>query len=419
MNRVTKYIVLVLRNIRAHIWLNLQIIFCFAVLCFMVTLFSVFCISLDATQNSLAENYISANYIVSDTAIDTNGTQAETLTYKVYDCTEATYNALGAELDYLIYSVIQIQCGGLTYTCMQDGNLSICAGESLFTQNDLKEADGQLLYGSYPTSACGICISQNLLECFGIDGGDIIGKTVSISFIKNSAAILTDVTVCGVISSGYYSLHGHNGGADQFAPDIWAAQDCALFTADGGWYTNYVYSFTEWLTESDIQYYKDTYGCKYAGSGVTEDIAVIADMQTIALNLTAITGTATGAGLLLIIYLLTDKYIRQFYIGGGILQACGMCNKELKLLLFLQIIFISLISAALSALLSWAGYAAISYLIYSLLYINLVAPAAWVTVLVFAAGAAAVFITTALFCVFKTHNINKIIIRQMLETKPY
>ncbi|MCD7728812.1 MAG: hypothetical protein LUI60_02725 [Clostridia bacterium] len=419
MNKVKRYFFLICRNFRAHKWLNLQIILCFAVLGFLITLFSIFSFSLNTTQSAMAANYISANYITSDTAINFEDDGIEKLTYKTYDANAATSSVLGMELDYIIYSIIQIKIDNHNYLCIENGNLSINTGETLFTKNDLKEASGTLLYGTYPTSASEICISQNLLECFGIAADEITGKTISISFIKNSAAILDDVTICGIISSEYYNLSGHNGGSYQIIPDIWTAQDCQLFSENSKWNIKYVYSFEEWLSESQADYYETLYGCKYIGNYVTEDIAIISNMQTLTLNIALMIGIFIAIGLLLIMYLLTDKYLRLFFISGGILKVCGMDSADLKLLLYLQIIFICLLSAVISALLSVTIYAVISSLIYSILYIKLIAPSWGVFALTYIIATAIIVIVAFIICILKTRNINSTTIRSMLETRPY
>ncbi len=92
--------------------------------------------------------------------------------------------------------------------CSVDFNVdTISAESSLFSKGDSEELKSSPKFmGSIPKQKKEIMISDYYLEKFGINKENIIGKNISIYYQDN--CIMKNYTVCGVINSNIFYLHG-------------------------------------------------------------------------------------------------------------------------------------------------------------------------------------------------------------------
>ncbi len=418
MNRLKKYAYAAAKNIAAHGWLNVAFTICLVAFAFIISLFVVIACSLFATQEGMKREEVSSNYILSYEEIDCAAEDKIELWW--LNMSAFTAEDLGTELDYLPSDYVQILFGEKSYSADGEYSLNIYTGQSLFTRNDYREAEyrlgtTELLYGSMPAAENEICISELLLEEYGLSAEQVLGQKITLTVKINSTVLFDDVTVCGVIAAEYYSLNGH-GGIE--TPTVITSPNNALFT-EYGYYKVWIYSFADWLTESEVEYYTENYVCEYVGSGAYEDIALISDLQTVTLKLLAVIVTFICVGTLFCAFLLADKYIRLFARSGGILKAHGFNSKQLNILLLVQVAVVGIVALVLAAALTAAGYVAISALISEFVYIKLISLAAWHYILIFAGAAIFTAAVVALFLLCGMSRIKKRTVRDLLQTKVY
>jgi hypothetical protein len=132
-------------------------------------------------------------------------------------------------------------------------------------------------------------------------------------------------------------------------------------TKDSNWYNAhstdnyYIYSFTEWLTYEQVDSLVSTRS-QYCGYGVIGEIEFIEQIFNVVINLFAIVGISLGVGMLLMIYLLMDKYTKYSAKSGGILLTNGISKAQWNICVLIQMVVICLISCCFSFVLTTAIY---------------------------------------------------------------
>ena len=246
-------------------------------------------------------------------------------------------------------------------------NVDMVACQNPFTENDYKALKASFglnnfIIGKMPEAADEAVISATLLGYYNLSYADVLGKQVTFHYL-DYGKLWEPFTVTGIIIPEYTKLRGHRPTCYLFSgcfrPEIIVA-DSAEAVRDAQYY---FYSFPRWLTYEEIDYLSDMdehlSSVPYMGVGTLYEAEDLAQIQTITTNLFIILGVSFGVGLLLIIYLLTDRFTRYFVRGGGVLLTEGIGERELNALTIVQILILCGVAVLCSAVLTAAVYAVV------------------------------------------------------------
>ncbi len=371
MNNFKKLFHLSAKNVFSHKWLYARMAIAFACITFLICLFSTFSVSLAVTQKEMKNDYVSANYIISREEIPELNEKCESFTVDEYALSSLIYK----EFDYFTGSIlaihIDLEVDGREYKSIDCNDwyfngVDIFAGEKFASKNDLTELNRRfngvpLITGRMPQTSYEAVVCEQFLNWYGLTGDDVLGKKISLTFAAyedapfSSFKFLQDITVCGILCKEYFELEGHS---FYLQPSIFLKDEIALLEGEQYTYTDYYYSLSGWITEEEGDYYEEKYSdfnCRYVGGWVLSDIQIIKDMQHIATNLFLIVGLTLGCGILLMVFLMTEKLIAVFSRDCGILLSCGMSEKQTKTLLFTILLWVCLFALILAAILTGVG----------------------------------------------------------------
>ena len=422
MSNAKQLAVLSTKNLNSHRWLYAKMAIAFAVLMFLVCLFSTFAIALNVKQNDLKNASMSQNYFLSKEPVDSLPNNSQALNVTNYDFDEKMDEWTDNHTNFLWVRWLNLELNGQTYAFEGDASfehIKILTGETFWTDNDLAESKTRFgidsfVNGNMPQNSDEVLVSELLLRWYGIPSDDVIGKTLRL-LVKNESAVIVDyVTVCGVISEYYYALEGHDAYRFfSFAPSLWLGGSDAI-NADGVVEDLYVYVFDHWLTQHEIDLFDDVDGY-YVGYSVVEDMRVVESLQSVALKLFLVVGSALGITLVLMIFLMMDKFIAVFSRDGGILLSCGMEWRRVKALLLCLLLWVCLFAVLIAAALTAGSYLAIRYLIDSYYDIEITVTFATISAL-FAIGVATVLVVAFAYYLYAVARMKRHTIKDFLNT---
>lgn len=419
-----KLLLLSFKNIKSYKKFYIKLTAAFACLVLIICLFSAYAISLSQTQENTKNMSFSANYIVTPLEIEPRylSETTEKSVFKYYDFSGRTEELFGIQLDSLSPSLISIEYESHKYFS-DDQNFSInfYAGNasSLFTENDnrelnLKNSNKSFVTGELPKAKNEILISEDLTRLFGLDE-DILGKEISIASKRYPEKKLLDaVVISGIISGNYYELTGHRD-TSPFAPVIFMRRESDLFMDTDNIQNTFRYAFSDWLSENEVNALQDKFDASYAGSYVMQNIKDISAMQTITVKIFAIIGSALFFGLILTALLLIEKLAAIFSRNSGILLTCGITRRELRGLLYIQMLWASLFAVIIALALTLGIFAVVNRFVMQVYYVNLNISLLLVMAL-FGVSVLTVLIINTLFYIHILLKIRKNTVKEFLTT---
>lgn len=376
------------KNLKCHKWLNARIIIALSVFMFIISLFSVFYVSTGIMYGSYPAERVSSNYIFSiEEIIDLpKGTQVSAI--KTGDYSSRLINLFGEKQQgqaypyYLNCSYVKLELEGKKYEYYRGNSFSYLNAyshgfnvyawdENFFTENDYAELKlrfglDSFIIGELPQTSNEILVSAEMLQWYGLQPEDILGKQVTFNYWYNVVLgeektdygpIWEPFTVTGVIRQEYYQLYGHNPLDPPYVwwfcyPSVVMMPSAEVFSdVENYGATFYRYSFNDWHRDRGYESRDD-----YCGSGVIGFLNRVDRVQSIMLTLFLVLGICLGGGMLLTIYLLTDKFIRHFARNGGTLLAGGLSERQLKISVLIQVLFLCLIAMVASFALTAFAY---------------------------------------------------------------
>lgn len=383
MKKLKKLFILSFKNLKCRKWLNVKITAALTVLMFLLSLFSMVGISMSLMRSTVFTQNISTNFLWSKgVALDIampEGTQV--IEYKVagysqrlYEIRKELYGEENAG-GYFVSSseFLRIEVDGEILIsearhvvdwsdASQPWNIDMIACKNPLTDNDYKELKAnfgldKLFIGKMPEAADEVAVTATMLGYYNLSCEDVLGKQITFHFL-DYGKMWEPFTVTGVIIPEYTQLRAHEpediGWVPQnFCPQIIVSYDNE--SVEEGISSNYIYSLPRWLTEEEIDHFY-VEGVRYPGGYILRDLEDLAEIQSLITNVFLILGVSFGVGLLLIIYLLTDRFIRYFVRGGGVLLTEGIDGRELNALTVIQILILSVIAVLFSFVLTTVVY---------------------------------------------------------------
>lgn len=386
MKKLKKLWILSWKNLKCHKWLNVKIVTALTFLMFILSLFSMIGISMSLMRSNVLAQSASVNYMHSYSPVDKTmpeGTQvieykAANHSLRMMEIYKELYGEESANDGYFFLSNerLRIEVGGEILIsearhvidwadASWPWHIQMIACQNPFTDNDYKELKANfgldnLFIGKLPEAADEVMLSATLLGYYNLSYKDVLGKQITFHFL-DLGKMWEPFTVTGVIIPEYTQLRAHEPEdvgwvGNSFCPQIIVADDAESVVEGSS--SNYIYSFPHWLTDEELAYLKEgVSNAVYFGGGALYEVELLAEIQSLTTNVFLILGVSFGVGLLLIIYLLTDRFIRYFVRGGGVLLTEGIDGRELKALTLIQILILSGIAVLASFVLTTAVYA--------------------------------------------------------------
>lgn len=384
MKKLKKLFILSFKNLKCHKWLNVKIVAALTVLMFLLSLFSMVGISMGLMRSTVFAQNVSTNFLWSTSgALDKTmpeGTQV--IEYKpagysrrMMEIYNELYGEGSAKTGYFLLSTerLRIEVGGEILISearhVEDWSgvswpwyIDMIACKNPLTDNDYKELKAnfgldKLFIGKMPEAADEVVVTATLLGYYNLSYEDVLGKQITFHFL-DLGKMWEPFTVTGVIIPEYTQLRAHEPedivrGPFNFCPQIIVSEDNESVAE--GISSKYIYSLPRWLSEEEMDYFSGE-GVRYPGSFALIDLENLAEIQSLITNVFLILGVSFGVGLLLIIYLLTDRFIKYFVRGGGVLFTEGINGRELNALTVIQILILSGIAVLISLSLTTAVY---------------------------------------------------------------
>lgn len=125
------------------------------------------------------------------------------------------------------------------------------------------------------------------------------------------------------------------------------------------------------MSEDIITYLQDEYNAPYIGSLVKADIDNISAMKEVANVIFLLLGCTLLIGLMLVVYLIINKFAQMFSRNSGILLANGLSRRKLYALLLLQLLWVSLLSFIIAIIFTIGGFYILNYAMSAAFAINL------------------------------------------------
>lgn len=371
MSKFFSMLKLAFRNLKEYFWINAKMCISFACLASLICMFLIYNQALTTRKAEMYEEAVSGNYFWStwerDSLLEEYGyTGYELYTYRVLslgDRMKEVYNDEKAPACTTRYVFMTIE--GKTYR-KSEGVSSL--GVALFTDNPFNANDSRALWVSYgidspvigrmPESANEVVIAQRVLENYGIDTSDALGKEITATIDGDKSPIFT-ATLCGIIRNEYFAIIGHN--YDVISPNFILHSDSPAFKIQAP-ATRYIYLFDDWI-DADTEDLRDLYynkSFRYGAYTAYSSLQNLDKIQVLANSFYIIIGAALVVGLVLTVYLMIEKYIKVYSVSSGILLTLGMGRKNVYLLLLMQLIMICIIAIPIAVLITAAGYSIIT-----------------------------------------------------------
>lgn len=384
MKKLKKLFILSFKNLKCRKWLNVKIVAALTFLMFLLSLFSMVGISMSLMRSTVFTQNVSTNFLWSrNGALDITmpeGTQV--IEYKVAGCSPRMmeiYNELhgegSAKTGYFFLSTasLRIEVGGEILIsearhvvdwadASWPWKIDMIACQNPLTDNDYKELKANfgldnLFIGKMPEAADEVVVTATLLGYYNLSYKDVLGKQITFHW-NDLGKMWEPFTITGIIIPEYTQLRAHEpedigGFPYNFCPQIIVSYDNEAVEEGIG--SNYIYSLPRWLTEEEMDYFC-VEGVRYPGGYVTRDLEDLAEIESFITDVFLILGVSFIVGLLLIMYLLTDRFIRYFVRGGGVLLTEGIDGRELNALTFIQILLLSGMAVLFSFVLTTVVY---------------------------------------------------------------
>lgn len=365
------------RNMVAYKKLYIRLLVAFVALVFLITLVSCFTLSVRQKQEGIVSSSISSNYTFDETAADSSviTQDFDTLVLKRYELEKTATALTGYESIFFGYDDMGLNIGGKFYPYKNGGApifsaYSVCAG-NVFTANDYCEAgeNAMFMLGRFPEKEDEIVVSQDYLEGCGLTL-DAIGLRLSFCIIKyddpNSFGrkieatlpISSELEICGILLNDYLNLSGRRNFDFRPALLLHKSQSALYVPARD----IYMCSFNGWATLDTEKYIKDA-GLNYCGMGALRDIRLTESLQNVVEQLTLYFVSALILGIVFTVFLLIERLCAHSAKLSGVMQISGLTEKQVFSIWIVQILFVSLVSLILAALLTYGAMAAINKII--------------------------------------------------------
>lgn len=411
-------LILSLKNLKAYKKFYIQLIVLLLCVVFIISVFSVFSITLTDNQNLLKEQSISANYFITEQDINIAefNIDAEILKFKKYRFDSDLVPGYGG-----VYTdLIKMTCNGKIYIPQdfyEEFEVYSFNNNKLFTTIDFAEAKARfnsdnLIIGHYPKNTDEILLSYDFVKAFGFSE-DILGSIISFEINKNNFPLLSNKKVVGLLNENYCSLAGHNQ-VYTVRPFVVVHSDYILpsETTENIDYNMYV--LKDWARDDIINLFEKEYNARYVGNSIKNNLQNISDMKEFAFAIFLLLGCTLLAGLVLIIYLVINKFAQMFLRNSGILLASGISNKKLYSLLLLQLLWASLIAYVLAIILIIGGTYLLSFAMQMAFYLTL--KISFITILLMLIiSIASSFVLVLALCMFVILKLKNKSIREFLQ----
>lgn len=347
-------LILSFRNLKAYKKFYIKFIIVLVCLVFLITLFCAASIALTDKQKELKNQSISANYFTSNQLIYTNNV-VESHSQRRFK----KYVAFQDEMNYLPMGSVQLYLDNQQFKCLDyNSEFSIYSVDSqnIFSKNDYKElglrfGQDSFVKGNLPKNKNEILISEQALQMYGISA-DVLGSTIKIDtkFGQDGERVVVEFVIVGIITKNFYKLSALET-RSAFAPTIICHKDNELFNNLFNIKDVYLYDFDNWVSEETIEYFY-LYNANYIGFFVQDDLQALDSSKQVANMIFLIIGVTLLIGIILIIYLLINKFVQLFSRNCGILISNGISRSKLYQLLFLQLLWVCLIATLIGMLLT-------------------------------------------------------------------
>lgn len=423
-------------NFRAHCWINIKLCAVFVCMSILICLFAAFNMSVESRRQEIFAYSASSNYMygASDRSqlLEEYGlTDYQYYTLGRYNLSEIMKENINADIPTVTTNFISLAVegidGGKPRAFLSDKTpemLWLYKGDPF--QNDIDKREmrdrfgsDELYIGSFPKDGSReILISEKLLEGYGLEPEQVIGRQLQIWLGEHAEQIWTNLTVTGVIVKEYYQLSGHLEGNWQIAPSVVAAENNGIYAINVKVDTLHVYVFDEWSTLSvdDLNDISTEGELSYCGIASYRQREFLNNIREVVVNVFYVVGSILAAGLLLTVMLMIDKFVAVFCRTGGILLSCGLDNGNLIRLLFVQILLLFLASLPLALVGSLVGYAVVVQLVAAGTGISMTVSSLTVAKLV-ALSATAVFASAVAFFGCAALQLRKKTVKQLLTTE--
>lgn len=292
----------------------------------------------------------------------------------------------------------------------------------LFTKNDyisLKARFGldTFIFGAMPEKGDEILISEAMLEMYGLTTEAVLNKRIEFCRADNGLPVMEEATVSGVIRKEYYELAGHSFDSN-FSPCVYLTESNTLGLEPPG--KANVYCLEEFQTkETVLGWLNDGLidsESNYAACGLISGIEFINRLQNITLRIFSVLGVLICAGILFTVYLLMDKYLKYFTKSGGILSMCGITQRQLNIVMYIQILVFTVIAAIISAVFVIVAYELLGNILQWYIVGELTGGVGYLFML-FGIGIAAVLITSSVIFAFNYCATRKRTVKECLDTR--
>ena len=375
MQEFKKLLILSIKNLKSRKWLHIKIVTALVSLTFILSIFAAFTTSVGSYAERRRDDNVSCNYICSEKKVDTLPKLKQRLDKT---CVGFSKDRILQILDiqdykdfsfYLLYSNISIVLNGQICKFQYDPSLSEYVfepvfGDEVFTENDytsLRRIYGydNFIIGKTPSAPNEVVVSGNMLGCYGLTPEDVLNKDINFTFhatvdkVKYSFNYLPDMKVTGVIRSEYSELYGHEFSlVSKFIPSVILSETSELLNDSEILYERYVYSFSDWLTDEEVDVLVDEGLIEntsyYNARSLFNWLQYQSQFMSILSNIFIFAGGARCVGIIFMIYLSIDKFVKYFSRSAGILSVSGLKNESIKTVILIQLVILCLISAAIS-----------------------------------------------------------------------
>ena len=366
------------KNVFTYTWMNLKI-------CFTFCLFTVYNAAINEREEAFTRGSASANLIITQSSKTLDFFHEELKTFALEDVYYGrSYNTLISERygvggkysgDTSFYT---LEVDGKAYNASKVINFTsiVHPEDKYFTEADrieLKENFGKDSFfsmGHYPATPEEIAVSPIMLEAYGLEGKDVMGKMLTV-YLKDPREgydplyKLYSYTVCGIIDEDVYSLTGHASNTN--------TRPVVLFQhenehAGGSHFVRYRLYLKDWPDADKMIEWREHFAgvdesYSYLGFGYVQKANALARIQILATNLYIIVGAALIVGLVLTIFLMIDKYMKVFSRSSGILMTLGLRRSQLYLMLGMQLFILCVLAVPVAFLLTAGGYYVINLLV--------------------------------------------------------
>lgn len=435
---------LALGSIKAHLWINVKLCLVFSVLAILVCLFTSFNLAIDNKRKDIFEQSASSNYMYGSEDkteyLQQNGMpNFEHSEIGRYNLSAYLKEQVGADVPTVTVQYLALTVNGRKHTFVSQDDPDLLWMYRLshdptqdetypFTEQDYSElrlryGDVKLYVGEMPTKGYEALVSQRLLDQFGIKAEEVYneqtkqGSKVFIEVVGDDSYI-HEITVTGIISREYYGLSGHSDGKTQIVPTVIFAAHNSLPIHEDNVDALHVYSFDTWTDFGADQLNALVKKGKLVYGGLQNyyNRATLSKISTVVVNMYAVIGSIIASALLLTVMLMIGKFVNIFARTGGILLGFGLQQRNLRTLLYVQIMLMFAMSLPLALVGALVGDAVIVQLIAIGTQMTMtVSTSSLLTLL--ALSVATVFVVTTVFFAFAWLRLRNKSVRQLLMSQ--